>query len=145
MTIRWTDSLSNPIYNDSLAIRKDVFIKEQHISPAIEISDEDNSYHFVIYSKENEPMATCRLKQLDSKTFKLQRFAVRCSYRKKAIGTMLIQAVEAFTIKTGASDIVLSAQEHALPFYLKQGYDLTGQPFEEIGIPHYPLSKSLSL
>lgn len=145
MTIRWTDSLSNPIYNDSLAIRKDVFIKEQHISPAIEISDEDNSYHFVIYSKENEPMATCRLKQLDSKTFKLQRFAVRCAYRKKAIGTSLIQAIEAFSIENGVPNIVLSAQEHALPFYLKQGYDITGHPFEEIGIPHYPLSKSLSL
>lgn len=145
MTIRWTDSISDPIYNDSLTIRKDVFINEQHISPAIEISEEEESYHFVVYSKENTPIATCRLKQLDDTTFKLQRFAVRPTYRKKAIGKSLIQEVESFVSKYRASNIVLSAQEHALPFYLKQGYVVSGRPFEEIGIPHYPLKKSLSL
>jgi predicted GNAT family N-acyltransferase len=39
------------------------------------------------------------------------------------------------------SKIILNARKVALPFYLKSGYVIQGDEFEEVGIPHFKMSK----
>jgi predicted GNAT family N-acyltransferase len=40
--------------------------------------------------------------------------------------------------------MILHAREAAVPFYLKLGYALAGEPFEEVGIPHRAMEKTLN-
>jgi len=39
--------------------------------------------------------------------------------------------------------MVLHAREAAIPFYLRLGYELEGEPFTEVGIPHRRMVKLL--
>jgi predicted GNAT family N-acyltransferase len=39
--------------------------------------------------------------------------------------------------------MVLNARDTAIPFYLHLGYELVGEPFVEVGIPHRKMRKAL--
>jgi predicted GNAT family N-acyltransferase len=39
--------------------------------------------------------------------------------------------------------MILHARATAVPFYLRLGYTVVGEPFEEVGIPHRGMEKAL--
>mgnify|MGYP001410885457 CR=1 FL=1 len=43
----------------------------------------------------------------------------------------------------GQPEVLLHAQSSAAPFYLRAGYSVEGDPFEEAGIPHLAMRKRL--
>ena len=43
----------------------------------------------------------------------------------------------------GDASALLHAQASAAPFYLRAGYSMEGDPFEEAGIPHLAMRKAL--
>lgn len=139
-----TTATTNTIYLDALEIRKQVFINEQGVSADIEIDQyEDKCLHLVLYSKQNEAVATCRLLPLDNKTCKLQRMAVGKVFRGKDYGRMLITEAEKIAKEKGYDTISLGAQVSALGFYEKLGYKKYGEKFLEANIDHYQMDKSL--
>ena len=124
---------------------KHCFVKGQGVPRSIEI-DANEAYciHFVLYDDKGKAAATVRLlpnKDLTQVT--LQRMAVLVDYQGQGLGSILLKEVEDFAQEQGFQTISLHAQLGALKFYLNNGYQEVGNIFEEAGIQHITVEKSL--
>lgn len=143
MEIKMTTDLSNQVYLDALSIRYTVFVDEQQVPKALEVDeDEAAAIHFVLY-EEDQPLATLRLLPLSPSQVKLQRMAVQQDARQKSLGKQLILFAENYANEQGYQTITLGAQQTAIPFYEKIGYQPQGEPFMDAGISHITMHKTI--
>lgn len=142
--IQHTEQTTNQIYDDSLAIRKKVFMEEQKVPLELEIEDEDQCIHFVLYTESGQPAATCRLFKKRNNQVKLQRMAVLKPFRQKGLGKEIMLAAETYAIDHHYDWIYLDAQTHALGFYQQLGYEAFGDEFLDADIPHFSMKKKLN-
>ena len=118
---------------DAFAIRRKVFVDEQHCPAHLEYENDDVSTHFL--AKYNgTPCGAARWRKTEN-GIKLERFAVLPEYRGKNIGAHLLRAV-LDDVAGKASKIYLNAQISALGFYVPFGFKPVGEQFEEAGIIH---------
>jgi predicted GNAT family N-acyltransferase len=73
----------------------------------------------------------------------MRQVAVDLEWQKKGVGTMLVAASEKFACQHGYDKIVLHARDLAVPFYLRLGYEVYGEPFTEVGILHSAMRKKI--
>ena len=128
---------------DALSLRVTVFVQEQGF---VDDPDENDGFatHLVMYSKEGEPIATCRVfPQGDEGEFALGRFCVRKDFRGQNIGRQLLTAAEREVASLGGTAIVLHSQLHAKGFYEKCGYAAEGVIEYEQNHPHVFMKKAL--
>ncbi|ASB52556.1 GNAT family N-acetyltransferase [Bacillus velezensis] len=127
--------------NDAFFVRKEVFVKEQHVPEEEEIDQfEDTSEHIVIYDG-GQPVGAGRWRIKDGHG-KLERICVMKSHRSLGVGAIMMQALEKAAAAKGAGSFILHAQTQAVPFYEKQGYRVTsGEEFLDAGIPHLEMIK----
>ncbi|ATU26311.1 GNAT family N-acetyltransferase [Bacillus velezensis] len=127
--------------NDAFFVRKEVFVKEQHVPEEEEIDQfEDTSEHIVIYDG-GQPVGAGRWRIKDGHG-KLERICVMKSHRSLGVGAVIMQALEKAAAAKGADSFLLHAQTQAVPFYEKQGYRVTsGEEFLDAGIPHLEMIK----
>ena len=142
MIIKHTRDTLSETYLDAVAIRNTVFVKGQGIPRSIEI-DANEAYciHFVLYDDKSQATATVRL--LPNLDWTLQRMAVLDDYQGQGLGSILLKEAEDFAQEQSFKSISLHAQLGALKFYLNNGYQEVGQIFEEAGIQHITVEKSL--
>lgn len=142
MHFKTTKDTSSSIYMDSLAIRKKVFIEEQSVDESLEIDDlEDKTTHIVGYTGEN-PCCTARLYLKDASHLKIQRVAVLKEHRQKGVGKELLEEIEKLAQEIfSARYLVLDSQDHAIAFYEKSGFKVSGNGFMDAGIPHHHMQK----
>jgi predicted GNAT family N-acyltransferase len=120
-------------YCSALAIRKEVFIVEQHVSRDEEIDEYESSATHIVALKDGRASGTARWRFTD-RGVKLERFAVLKSLRKKGIGSALLQF--ALDELCEESNIYLNAQERVISFYEKFNFRGVGNIFYEANIPH---------
>ncbi|MEG0254891.1 GNAT family N-acetyltransferase, partial [Vagococcus sp.] len=142
LTMKYTKDINSTIYQESLAIRKEVFMNEQQVPLSIEVNDEDKCIHFVLY-EDGVPQATVRLYPKSKDTFKIQRMAVLKSARNKGFGQYIMTEAEKYAQKIGMTTLILGAQTHALSFYEKMGYKKFGDEYVVSKINHYNMKKTL--
>lgn len=143
MEFIWTTDLSSNLYKDAIKIRKKVFVEEQLVPPELEIDDlEDQTIHVIGYL-ENKPVSTARVYKKNTTTFKIQRVAVLRDFRKKNLGHELMMEIERYARIMKFNTLMLDAQDHALTFYEKLGYQVDGEGFMDAGIPHHLMIKKL--
>ncbi|HEY1047097.1 MAG TPA: GNAT family N-acetyltransferase [Bacteroidia bacterium] len=124
----------------AFAIRRRVFVEEQEVDASEEYDDDDEkSTHFLAYC-EGVACGTARWRFKDRGIIKLERFAVDSIYRGKGVGAALVKAV--LDDLPMAEKVMMHAQLHAIPFYLKQGFITYGPEFEEAGIKHFAMKLS---
>ncbi|RYG42274.1 GNAT family N-acetyltransferase [bacterium] len=102
-----------------------------------ELAGESDQRHFGLYDGTDRPMAVCAVAPKGS-VWKVRQVAVEPEAQGKGYGAFLMRALEAH-----AEEFVLHARESVVPFYLRLGYKVEGDPFEEVGIPHRAMSKEL--
>ncbi|MFZ5755627.1 MAG: GNAT family N-acetyltransferase [Pseudomonadota bacterium] len=121
------------------AIRRKVFIEEQHVPEDMEWDEhDDTSVHFL--AEENGQAVGCvRL----IPTGQISRLSVLESRRSEGIGQALLQAAIAEARAAGLREIFLHAQTHATSFYEAAGFLVDGGIFVEAGIPHRLMVKTL--
>ncbi len=143
MNYHWTADLQSKTYQDSLKIRKIVFMEEQHVPLELEIDElEDQTIHVVGYLKD-EPVTTARIYETSSDIYKVQRVAVLKEQRGKQYGADLMKEIKRFVLERHGKSLVLDAQDHALHFYEKLGYTITSEGFMDAGIPHHTMTLEL--
>lgn len=74
---------------------------------------------------------------------KVERVAVRAELRGRGLGGAIMAAVEAEAARRGWTRLLLHAQLRAAQFYEGLGWRPAGGDFEEAGIPHRRMTKSL--
>lgn len=118
----------------ALAIRTEVFVKEQKVDARLEFDGQDSdAIHYLAFYN-NVAVGTARWRKTE-KGIKLERFAVLSPYRTQKIGISLLEAVLK-DVKGHGETIYLNSQKSAIGFYLKYGFIKSGEPFFEAGIEH---------
>lgn len=85
----------------------------------------------------------CILTPFDDTTVQLRQMAVDNAFQGQGIGRQLILFAEQQARNNGFTHLMMHARKEAKGFYEKLGYSAKGAEFEEVGIPHYEMSKEL--
>jgi YbgC/YbaW family acyl-CoA thioester hydrolase len=129
---------------DAQAIRTDVFVREQKIPAEMEWDAADESCtHAVAYNRFGVPLATGRLLEHVPGVAKIGRMAVAQTMRGSRIGRAVLDALMAAARERGDREVLLHAQMTAAPFYARAGFVQRGPVFDEAGIPHVEMVRSL--
>ena len=134
--------ISNPAdLQSAFAIRRQVFVEEQHVDAREEYDEfEESSTHFLARA-DGTPCGTARWRRT-SNGVKLERFAVLANFRRLGVGKALVKTVldDVFSQQPEPIErIYLHAQVTAMPLYDGFGFVPVGPMFEEAGIQHYKM------
>jgi predicted GNAT family N-acyltransferase len=121
--------------NMAFAVRREVFVWEQHVPEALEHDEYDvTATHFVAIT-EGEVVGTLRIVDLPEHA-KIGRVAVRQQFRGRGIAKAMLLAAMAFTRENGQNRLYLTAQTDKLALYEKLGFTAFGAVFDDAGMPH---------
>lgn len=109
-----------------------------------QFAEEWAQWHFAAYSYNYELMGCLTLVPKNSAEIKMRQVAIEPSLQGQGIGSALIKYSELVARKAFYASMVLHARDTAVPFYQKLGYEIEGDLFEEVGIPHYAMRKQLA-
>jgi len=128
-------------YEETVALRDEVLRKPLGLSyDPTELAGEKESFHFAL--REGAELVACLvLKPLDERCIKMRQLAVRDNAQGKGFGRELVNYAHSLAKERGYAEIVLHARETALGFYEKLGYQVEGNPFTEVGLPHLVMRK----
>ncbi|MBE7940795.1 YbgC/FadM family acyl-CoA thioesterase [Ramlibacter aquaticus] len=125
-------------------LRTQVFVQEQGIPADEEYDAQDaTALHALALNRLGQPVATARLLQQAPGVALIGRVAVHPVLRGSGVGRELMQAVMQKARERGDREVVLNAQTSAERFYLGLGFQRNGPEFEEVGIPHVPMRRTL--
>jgi N-acetylglutamate synthase-like GNAT family acetyltransferase len=93
--------------------------------------------------EEEKLLGCCLLTRVDDRTMRLRQMAVPNSMQGKGIGRALMIFCENVARDMGYKRLIMHARKTALGFYEKLGYNIYGEEFMEITIPHYIMEKAL--
>ncbi|MCE4555258.1 GNAT family N-acetyltransferase [Roseateles cellulosilyticus] len=126
------------------AIRRQVFIEEQHIPADMEWDSADaGCQHALARNRFGKPLATGRWLEHVPGVAKIGRMAVLRAMRDTGIGRQVLDALMAETRRQGYREVLLHAQLSAESFYLRAGFQRRGEPFDEAGIRHVEMVRAL--
>lgn len=114
------------------AIRKSVFIDEQHVPKELEWDGRDTECTQFLASYNSIPVATARL----TPDGQIGRMAVLKEYRGRGIGSQLLIAVLEQAKHADYKQVFLHAQVNVIEFYLQHGFIAGGDVFIDAGIEH---------
>ncbi|NJO85514.1 MAG: GNAT family N-acetyltransferase [Synechococcaceae cyanobacterium RM1_1_27] len=131
-------------------VRRQVFQQEQGVSAEEEFDQyDDTALHVVVLAQAGSlGIATARIRVLEDepkvpKRAKIERMAVLADYRGLAVGRKLMEFILEHLIQQGFREAKLHAQLQARGFYERLGFIAQDQVFEEAGIPHCVMTRSL--
>jgi len=136
-----------PFYIDALAVRHEVFTREQGFAAEIDVDSIDAyAWHVVLYD-DAKPVATARLYSSETATaYGIGRVAVLSDYRSQNLGRTVIDVLlQRAMIETTHRRVIVHAQLPVVPFYEKLGFKTTGEPFDEDGAPHVLMGLALAI
>lgn len=129
-----------PLAKKAMQIRIDVFVTEQHvpIEEEYEPDTDPGAHHVVAIDEHGEVVGTGRIYLYDAENGvgKIGRMAVAREHRGLGVGRLILQALMRAGEKAGYRRLLLSAQEHAIPFYEKSGFRVCSDGHIEADIPH---------
>jgi len=121
-------------------VRRAVFIDEQGVPDTLEWDEYDAvSTHWLGLDGDGSPIGCARLLPDGH----LGRMAVLPAWRGHGVGRALLDAVLHAARMRGDRLLRLSAQTHAAGFYARAGFMADGPAYEEAGIPHVAMQKTL--
>jgi len=119
------------------AIRRRVFIEEQHVPEALEWDDLDGGALHLLAFVDGNLVGCARLLPGG----RIGRMAVLPEWRRQGVGGALLQALIASARRQGLQQVTLSAQVHAIPFYQHHGFSICGDIYPDAGIPHRDMTR----
>ncbi|MCM5681228.1 YbgC/FadM family acyl-CoA thioesterase [Schlegelella sp. S2-27] len=129
---------------DAQLIRTEVFVQEQRIPAEMEWDEADRAcVHAVAYNRFGMPLATGRLLEHVPGVAKIGRMAARRTMRGGGVGRAVLDALMRAARERGYREALLHAQTSAAAFYSRAGFVERGPEFEEAGIPHVEMVKTL--
>lgn len=126
-------------------VRTEVFVREQRIPAEMEWDVADQTaVHAVVFNRLGMPLATGRLlRDEEPGVSKIGRMAVHRALRGTRLGHDIVSALTQAASQRGDRALVLHAQRSAEGFYARLGFEVRGEPYEEVGIPHVTMVRSL--
>lgn len=132
---RWADAA------DALRrIRYDVFVVEQRVPEVLEWDEADaESMHALASDAAGVPIGCARL----LRDGHIGRVAVARDWRERGVGTALMLELIGAARSRGDAEVIVNAQVSAMRFYALHGFVASGAVFEEAGIDHRVMTRTL--
>ena len=114
-------------------IREQVFILEQQVPVELEWDGlDETAQHLLALNKAGDAIGCARIIGDGS----IGRMAVLKPWRGMGVGTALLNAAIAYYHQQGVKTVTLSAQLHAVSFYVKAGFEVCSEPYLDANILH---------
>jgi predicted GNAT family N-acyltransferase len=133
--IRWAVDATD--VDGALAVREEVFCREQGVSREEEIDGRDGEalHLLALAPHDGRVIGTLRL-LIDAGTAKVGRVAVERDWRGRGIASRMLEIALARAREQGCVRARLAAQLTATGVYLRAGFEVESEPFEDAGIEH---------
>ncbi len=123
-------------------IRDRVFVDEQSVPPEVEWDGLDEQcVHIIVEDENRDAIGTGRLHP----SGKIGRMAVIQQWRSRGIGAEILDQLIMLAVQQGHEAVFLHSQAHAAGFYASAGFEEEGVEFEEAGIAHRLMRKTLNV
>jgi predicted GNAT family N-acyltransferase len=133
---------SSALMPAAYAVRHQVFVVEQAVPEELERDEFDAIAIHLVALRGDDVIGTLRV-VVSGGTAKIGRMAVLAAERKAGTGTRLMERAVEIARTMNVRDIVLHAQLTARPFYARLGYREEGDVFDEAGIAHVTMRKTI--
>lgn len=131
-------------FQAGLALRREVFVAEQGVSPEAEFDGHDATATHLVARLDGAVVGALRWRAVAPGTAKIERVAVRRDLRGSGVGRALTEAVLADLRAAGLTEAVLNAQVPVRDFYERLGFVAEGPVFHEEGIAHVKMRRRLA-
>lgn len=130
---------------DAAPLRHAVFVQEQGVPADIERDAQDPiARHVVARNRLGQAVGAGRLVALDARMGKIGRMAVLPTVRGAEVGRAMLTALVDEARRAGLQNVTLHAQSPVVGFYQRQGFEICSEPFEEAGIEHLKMQRSVA-
>lgn len=121
-----------------------VFIAEQGYSLHEDFSEREGLWQDYLLYVDEKPAVTARWRMIEDDTARIGMIAALKDYRGQGHAKALVGHLsEMIAARDEVQKIQMSAQDYALPFYKKLGYDVVGDGYMEGHIPHHKIVKEV--
>ena len=128
-------------YLEAVALRREVLRKPLGLEfTPEELQAESAEIHVGLW-QQDALMAVVSLRPISNTEIKMRQVAVKPENQKLGLGKSLVLFSETIAMERGFRLMTLHARDTAVPFYLKLGYSIIGDPFKEVGIEHRKMVK----
>jgi len=135
VSIHWTTDEAE--LRGALALREEVFCREQGVSREEEIDGRDGEAVHLVALQPGSGRVVGTLRVLsDGGTAKVGRVAVERELRGCAIASRMLELAIAAAREQGCERVRLTAQTRATGVYARAGFLVESEPFIEAGIEH---------
>jgi predicted N-acetyltransferase YhbS len=140
----FTVNSTSPQFQQVWDLREEVLRKPLGMS----LKNDDTSRDFIdtiFVAEYNGKVIGCVFfHHIDAATVQLRQMAVDPQWQGKGIGRLLVKAGEQYAREKGYQKIMLHARKYAAAFYTVMDYQVVGDEFTEVGIPHFMMEKELN-
>lgn len=140
-TLRWSVGPWTELSAPATQVRTVVFAQEMGIDADVDFDGtDDDSLHIVAFERDR-PIGTGRLRVPEGR---IGRMAVLPAWRGQSLGSQILARLLRECVRAGLDDVALHAQDHAIGFYARHGFEAEGPEFKEAEIPHQLMRRKLS-
>ena len=131
-------------YQEELLLRDAVLRKPLGLALKDEdLSQEASQWHFGLFDGDLL-IASVIAAPKSEELIQLRQMAVSSQFQGQGCGRKLAEMLEKTLWGKGFQKIILHARIQVFEFYTRLGYTQVGEPFEEVGIPHQRMQKTIS-
>ena len=130
-------------YQQMVQLRNDILRKPLKLTLTPQELEKEKEEILIGAFEEEKMLGCCMLIIVDPTTVRLRQMAVLNNLQGKGIGRALMQFAENIARDRGFKKIIMHARKSAAGFYEKLGYQVCGEEFEEVTLPHYQMEKKL--
>jgi N-acetylglutamate synthase-like GNAT family acetyltransferase len=130
-------------YQQMVQMRIDILRKPLGLTFTTDELEKEKGEVLIGAFEDEKMLGCCMLVKQDSKTCRLRQMAVMNNLQGKGIGRALMNFAENIARDLGYKKLSMHARKTAIGFYEKLGYNVAGNEFEEVTIPHFVMEKEL--
>lgn len=136
-------SHGSELYLAAVELRREVLRRPLGLDFTPEqLRDEASDRHLAALAS-GEVVGTLILTPRLDDSMQMRQVAVHPLRQRMGIGIQMVHFAELTARISGVRRIILHARDTAVPFYLALGYELEGEPFTEVSIPHRSMFRTL--
>ncbi len=125
-------------------LRVQVLVQEQQWPAALEHDGDDaRALHVLAYNRFGLAIGSGRMLMDSKDVAQISRLAVLSSVRGAGVGRLLVNQLTTLALQHGRSQMSLQASLSAAGLYTRLGFEPEGAPFEQAGVMHQTMRRTL--
>ncbi|MEO8405728.1 MAG: GNAT family N-acetyltransferase [Chitinophagaceae bacterium] len=130
-------------YDQMIELRMDILRRPLGLTFTPEQLTKENDDWLIGAFENDELVGCCVLTHYDAATIQLRQMAVKKNIQSSGIGKKIVAFAEKLGQQKGYNILMMHARNVALGFYQKCGYEIRGNEFIEVTVPHHYMEKKL--